>query len=1057
MQDGMPGHKPGDAVPLVKVDYDMCDWLNKAGQHIEKKQYSRAIEILQALIEKPDAGFVKVGPNRYVSLQSRVVELLGKMPDEGLVKYRWLYDPKARRKYDDAVRSGRVDGLREVVEFYRHTSTGPMATERLAAIQFDRGQFLPAVRYWKRLGPLSGDAEAVRLAKMAAAYHLGGDDLNAGKLAEQIRAKYPNTTATLGGGKQRITEFLTAVMAMPAMAAAKGYTVEKSYPGWGGVPDGLVKMDDCNVVLVPRWRYPPAPVSQENLYNKLVVRTVFSTLQASKAYLKDGHIHLQQVPSRGTRDSRKYSVPAILQPIVAGDQVIFRDERHVHAVDMYTGKMRWQSREMPLVRKYSATRYSPYGRWNGPLIDRGRYSLTLGGGKIFTIYNFREYPVRSHVTPQSQGDRSSSLAAMSLAAEGKQLWEIGNGKGSDEFLKRCTYVSLPTYTPPSSGRSGRLFVMAYYVEIYYLLCLNADTGELIWKSQIAQAPPLAVQHRWISFGEQCRMVGTPPAVSDGRVFVANNMGILAAFDTLFGQPLWVYQYKSNIPSNRMVFRRGGGDIRQSRLNPIIVTHGRVIALPSDSKEVLTLSVADGSSAWPKSVSRGSHGNLTAIDADRILLSGGGLRVLSARTGQELWKTQDIKAHQGRPVVTEKAILAVGKNTIHRISLDDYKVENFGLSDSTGLLGNLVCVDGKLIAANAMGLCGYFGYEEAYDVLTNRLKGETSDQKINILFQRAHLAFTAGKMDDALKDYFACRKMVSEFTDLSKARSIQTMLHTRLYRVYVAMGNAAETPEQMLAMFEKARQYAVTPQEKALMLIRLAKYYEKVGKFVQAVELATQIGGDYGKEQLVDVRIGSEADRLVRLSADRKTISGWDWSYHADRGFVKKLIELHGQEIYEKFNAQAKAALDEAIARQDPEAIQAVQNRWPLSKWADDAQFAAAEAYYLEVRQTTGPEADQCMADATRLLSAVASRPNSPHRVSATVALVAIYTAAKWKQAAAITRSEIASVPDDTQVAFADIRGKVADVLKAIDQGKITVRKTDVTPHRPDNSLQGKMK
>jgi len=60
---------PSRPLPLVNADEDMADYLSKARELIGRKEYARAIEILQALLDRRTPCFVPTADGRrFISL-----------------------------------------------------------------------------------------------------------------------------------------------------------------------------------------------------------------------------------------------------------------------------------------------------------------------------------------------------------------------------------------------------------------------------------------------------------------------------------------------------------------------------------------------------------------------------------------------------------------------------------------------------------------------------------------------------------------------------------------------------------------------------------------------------------------------------------------------------------------------------------------------------------------------------------------------------------------------------------------------------------------------------
>ena len=1033
------------APPLVHVDEELGGYLSQAERLIKEGAYSQAIEILQALIQREESGFFAEAGNRFVSMRLKANELLGRMAPKGLKLYRALYDSQAQQLYTEALASRRPEMLlRRLSERYLHTSYGLKSLETLGALYFDRGCFSQAAGCWHRLLSVAETASArsAVLAKVAAAHHMAGEAAAAGRAEAELRKKYPSASGTLGGREQKLADFVARVRKL-APVGAGGMPIRRwqGWPGLGGVPDGVASMSDCDVVLAPRWRLGPQRISSgENLLSKLVVgasmymsnrgRNPYGGRNVSRrAQLRNGHLFSGTTVSG--RQQRKTLLPAMVHPVVVGEQVIVRLEDKVVGHDLLTGESLWETvGSLSMVRKMAHVRNMGvyYGGGYQYIGDSGRYTLTVGGGRAYTVCDFLPsgnnfaYMVRQNRNIKDVDD-GSVLAALLLEADGRLHWRKGRGQGDHEVVRNGQFLSAPTY------RAERLYVLMLYLERYYLVCLDASDGSMIWHAPVAQAPAMARRYGY-QLGTDPRLtVGSAPAVADGRVFVTTNSGVVAAFGEETGEPLWGYQYASTVNNGSnltagMIFRGGNLTAVYRSANPVIVSGRRVICLPADSDYLLALDAAKGSLLWNKS--RRNQNDLSAVDRDRVLLSGRGLFVFRASDGAELnGGSEDLGIH-GRPAVSSRRVLASAQGKIEVMDLTTYRTSPMPLAAADGLLGNLVSADGKLIAANMLGICTYFGYDVARAELTKRMGQVPVAKRPALLRQQAQLAFDAGRFDVALADLNACKAAAEAQNDKATGARLSQMF----YRTYVALGNHARG-DGMLRMFAQALSYAVTDQDKGHMKFRLAKYYEKAGQYAKAAELAQEMAERFADEELAEVEIGPEADDSVRFGPRERTVPG----DRLARDYLRGLLEKYGRECYAKFDALAKQALGAALAAGDPNQMLTVAKRWPNSEWQDDALFRASEAYYLKAAEDRA-KADDYLAEARRHLFRVARTDDSPLRFSASVALATIYARGGWVTSARKECEALRELPGETQVAFADIRGKLTDVLKIIEGGKL---------------------
>ena len=1084
------------AVPLVNADDELASALSKAETLIKKKDYETAIELLRVLVDRTEgSGVVRIAGGRlYVSLRIKANEVIGRMGPDGLKAYRRLFDPEARQWYEQAMATGETSLLRRIADRRLHTSYGLRALGALGSIHFDRAQFVQAGRYWSRVVAMgkAGQAEPLLLAKLAAAQYLSGDSRRGAKTLETLRKKHPGAKWALGGRRRDLAAFVDEVRKLAPEQSGPRPAFREHWPGLGGIPDGMARMAESEVVLAARWRHPEG-TGQSDLAVDVVVSA--HTLNPSgvrgvqfPTRLRDGHVEI--VPAAAVTASRsrssvrtaggRYTLPAFVHPVIVGDVVYYRRDDAVVGCDMVTGQEQCRADRLPVFRALRlSTAHYGYGSYGVKAADGGRYTLTVGGGKMFAVANFRQ-GVRIHPRrmPRTVGDKrnladTSELLALSIPGQLKLLWRVGRQAGDDETVRNGKFLCAPMYD------NGRLYVLATHIESYYLLCLDAEGGKLIWKTSVSQTPTLSQRPGYAMDALLHR--GSPPALADGRVFVTTNGGVVAAFDAGTGQVIWAYQYKSHYDtygsaSARVIYHPSSGIGIGYPVNPVIVTGGRVVCLPTDSEELLVLSAEDG--RLLASHDRRSQADLSAVDSRRVALSGPGLILVALAGGSD--EAYPVQGVAGRPAVTPGAILASGRGRIFRLDLQTDTVTTTprsGGEEVPGLLGALVSVRGLLIAANSAGICSYMSYEQARTWLSERLAEAVSPQdRAPLLLRRGQFAFNlptgqAGgkRFADALDDLLAAEQLTRLHPDLQPE---MVALRSLIHRAYVALGNSVHRDSSRMAeLFVKAEAYAKTVQEKAHMRLRIAKAHAMTGRrlaaeakrreragdsgaaevrrrmlaaLVLAVKTAQELAEDqdFAKEELVDVAVGAGADESVRFGPDVVRRPARTLVHK----FIDALIDEFGRECYEAFDAKATAALEQARARKEPEAMVAVADRWPNSIWADDARFAAAEVYCRRGREAGDEGADGMHARAIRQLEHVVfGTQDKQMRLSAHVGLAAIYaldggryiTGDHCDQARELATDE-AGTFRDARVAFAEHRGLLSEVLKKV-QGELSGR------------------
>ncbi|MBS3733989.1 MAG: PQQ-binding-like beta-propeller repeat protein [Phycisphaerae bacterium] len=1014
---------------LVTTEEDWPDFFAQAAEMIEAGNHERAIRILQALAEREQSGFVARGERRYVGLAVRAREILSTLPPAGRALYRGLYDGQAGHLYRTAVATGRLAPLHRIVHQYARSSYGPKALDRLGLMYFDRGRFAAAARCWGAL--LQQESSAVPppllLARAATAYHLSGRRDLADTSLARLRERYPSARARIAGEDVRLVDYVERMRRIPAAVRRR---VLAGWPGLGGVPDGQGVMTAADeVVLTPMWLRP------SDARRAGVTGLIAGGADRMPGSYK-GRTKVQGglVTAYGQDRSSRVLLP-LVHPLVVGETVLYRTDDGVVARDLFSGQPRWErtERDLRLYRSPSQTqmlylRRGHPGRRPGVRVgDEGYYHLTAGSKLVF---------VRCGVTPlvmvpqHMYGRWRASAAAKSSAQsgtlvalrvnDGRRAWVLGDGASDDDVLSAGRFVSPVTY------HRGRLYLVMLHADQHHVVCLDAQRGTLLWRQPVSQTPALPPNRGGHANGGTLFERVSPPAVAAGRVVVCTNAGVLAALDAATGKPLWANHYPSttNRPMNQ---RRGTSSAVRCPSNPLLVSGDRVICLPADSDQVLAVSVDDGRSRW--SCPRGGLANLSGVDAQTVLLSEPGLVLLSSTDGERLWEWDGGVSVCGRPAVTSGRVLASTSGELLTLNLKTRKVTRRKLGAADALLGNLVSCERALLAANGAGVCAYFSFDDVRSDLAERIRAAVPAERLGLMLRQGQVAFNAGRFDLAAKDFAAARRLAERLRRPVDAGRAQSWA----YRTQIALANRAADPIAMIAGFTQALDLAVTDREHAHTLLRLVKAHERADDLTAAVACADDLRDAYADVEIVDVAIGADALDTDRMGPDRPMLV----AEIRVRRLLRRLIEQNGRDVYAAVERRAGEGLVDARQDGRPETLLGVRDRWPNSRAADRAVFAAAEAHYRRARDAEDAAAREHM-DAARRLLAELSRAEVPAlRLQAATVLAMLYQRDGQVHVAADRARAVLDDPDfdaSLTVDFADISARAEALLRALLDG-----------------------
>jgi outer membrane protein assembly factor BamB len=964
------GARPVAGVQLVDANRDMQDALARIGDSIRTQRLDEAVDGLQGLInaDRPVLFPRWDNPRRYIPSSEVATRMLGLLPREAVARASRQSEGAARRSYEEARADVREDLLLRTGRRYFHTPSGAEALNTLASLAFDRGACIEASYLWETLYfEQRGSAldRPLVLAKAVLAAHMGGWKGKASDLLSVLAASHPSATAVIAGREQNVLAFVRRSVA----GAVPPLAVPPPAARWelpSGAASGYAVMQDCAVSPLPLW-----PQQERE-----AAANIAAMLRLGEGAAEPGQTRVDAGMSAGRvrvtvrrpgEPEFAYDLQAMVHPLVLGDRVVCRREDGVAAVAVETGRELWRT-PYPMSRGGSAGRtanhYLPLGG------DVGRYTASAGDGLVFAVGRFRRIDpdAYSKFGDTLEIDRSS-VCAMAVA-DGKPAWEVGNGKGDDDVIRNAKFLTAPTF------HGGRLHVLAKVGNRYHAICLDAKTGRRVWDVPVGPIPTHSgEQMSWQAAYTMEIMTerATPPAVSDGVVYILTNAGLVMALDAMTGAPLWAYRYESRVSTTadigrsfevaNMAFLIAASRRPFPPHNPVLVVRGRVIVAPSDADSVLALHALSGENLWQ--TRREGRRDLSAVDDGRFLLSGPDMLFLSVNDGA-IVKQVDV-AVEDRPAVTRSAVVASGHGALVRVDLSDYAVSAQATGDDLAILGRLVSAGGRLVAANAAGVSVYLGYSDAMETLSRRLSGAAAPaQRVEWLGQRGMLAMYSNRTSEAVADFRAAAEAARPLPP-ERAKKVQPLLVKALLR----LAEESETEEAATRCLSEADASCGEAGRDAVQQAKM-RALERFGRFDKAVALA-QSAAETDASRWMPLRRG---DR----DADPVWVTGRVWG-NSEAG---RIIRERGQSAYAQFDARFDEVIDQLRGDGDAEALLAAQRRWPNAARTGKALYRAAEALW---RRGGGSPDAAAAARVDRILGAIAPSSGEGAMAGAAQALI----------------------------------------------------------------------
>lgn len=264
-----------------------------------------------------------------------------------------------------------------------------------------------------------------------------------------------------------------------------------------------------------------------------------------------------------------------------------------------------------------------------------------------------------------------------------------------ETLRRQWKVEVgPGYATPIVV-GPRVFVFTRQADDEVLVCLEATTGQVIWKT--GYPAPYIPSKAAAAHGAGPKAT---PAYHNGRIFTLGISGIVAAFDASSGKLLWrspapaeppyFSAASSPVADGDLVFVHPGnydpltafdaatGAVRWSAgaggffASPLIATvAGRRQLITVTQKNVIGVDIDNGTVLWEFPWAGATGGPTAVLHGDSIIVSGLDQGVAAftptSRNGrwvvERLWETKDVSLYLSSPVIIDDTLVGLS----HRAS------------------------------------------------------------------------------------------------------------------------------------------------------------------------------------------------------------------------------------------------------------------------------------------------------------------------------------------------------------------------------------------------------
>ncbi len=647
-----------------------------AQEYSLSKNWQEATSILQKLLELPEDVFVLRSRTTtdgkradvMVSIRQEADRMVAALPKEGKEFYQLNYGALAAGLLKEAKEKASPELLGRILRIYLHTQAGAEAAVLLGTYQLDRGNYFAASLCFDRLIERGGieSVSPVALARAGLAFQLSGDTTSRDKVFAQLRSRGIREVPIVGKTIVPIDEWRAQVVKMtrPTEAGVSDWALV------GGSPKRTASAQGGTAFLEPVWR---KPTVRESDSKALLVQSQ-SALLDRMAPLVPGMIPLAE--------------KAMIQgkPV---DLVVYRSSWGVHAVNLKSGELEWESpnewsvdgmsnprrldisRRKQAVSEWVGTYLNMGARAGVPLENTTVGTLASDGQRVYAINDLQVPPPVMNVGygmpfdassgggfgrygPEiSDAIQSNRVRAYDLA-NGKLKWETGGrgdlalapggaatGGNPSEVQGQVVDLSESHFLGAPLPIGGRLYVLNEKQQEIRLLTLDPETGRVL------SSQTLVTTRDRLVMDTLRRSMAAHLAYGDGILVCPTNAGAILGVDMLTGSLVWSYLYRETGDGATDIVE---GGVRRRR--PVMVP-----AMP----------------ATPNSGSPGSFWRSAPpmIAGDRVVFTSPyakSLFCLDLRTGVKIWSQQRSDEDLYLGGVHQGKVLVIGKRSVRGIDL-----------------------------------------------------------------------------------------------------------------------------------------------------------------------------------------------------------------------------------------------------------------------------------------------------------------------------------------------------------------------------------------------------